>query len=73
VGWFCRRERPVPAEWGHEDRSPGGAGPGTGSLIAATDPYTWNGSEKRVRSVHQQTRIDFQFFGQPWLSHAIIQ
>ena len=27
----------------------------------------------RARSVHQQTRQDFQFFDQTWLSHAIVQ
>jgi hypothetical protein len=44
-----------------------------GSILAAEDPYASSGGAPRARSVHQQTRIDFQFFGSSWPAHAIIQ
>lgn len=44
-----------------------------GQLIRSSDPWMFNGKLQRLLSVHQQTRIDFQFFDQNWLTHAITQ
>ncbi len=44
-----------------------------GRLTKKEDPWAVEGKTVRLLSVHQRTRIDFEFFGQPWLSHAIIQ
>jgi Protein of unknown function (DUF4038) len=49
-----------------------------GKLIKAEDAWAVDvrpGRAKYVRalSVHQQTRQDFQFFDQSWVSHAIVQ
>lgn len=44
-----------------------------GKLIRNSDPWMFNGKQQRLLSVHQQTRIDFQFFDQNWLTHAITQ
>ncbi len=44
-----------------------------GAMIASQDPYMYEGQAQRPLSVHQQTRIDFQFFGSSWPAHAIIQ
>lgn len=44
-----------------------------GQLVRNTDPWMFNDKLQRLLSVHQQTRIDFQFFDQDWLTHAIIQ
>ena len=41
--------------------------------MASQDPYMYEGQAQRPLSVHQQTRIDFQFFGSSWPAHAIIQ
>jgi Protein of unknown function (DUF4038)/Domain of unknown function (DUF5060) len=46
-----------------------------GKLIQSEDAWATEAKSKSVRllSVHQQTRQDFQFFDQPWLTHAIVQ
>lgn len=44
-----------------------------GEHVYAHDPWASQNGQPRLLSVHQQTRIDFQFFGQNWLSHAIVQ
>ncbi|HVF27851.1 MAG TPA: DUF4038 domain-containing protein [Pyrinomonadaceae bacterium] len=44
-----------------------------GTLAKAEDPYAARGDYLRLLSIHQQTRHDFQFFDQTWLSHAIVQ
>ncbi len=49
-----------------------------GKLIKAEDAWAVDvrpgrGKYVRALSVHQQTRQDFQFFDQTWLSHAIVQ
>ena len=48
-----------------------------GRLVRAEDPYLERHAEGarylRPLSIHQQTRIDFQFFDASWPSHAIVQ
>ncbi len=44
-----------------------------GEHMSAHDPWAVENGQPRLLSVHQQTRIDFQFFGENWLSHAIVQ
>lgn len=44
-----------------------------GRLVSARDPYAQGAAGRRLLSVHQQTRIDFQFFDQAWVTHAIVQ
>ncbi len=44
-----------------------------GRLVRAEDPWSREANAPRALSVHQQTRIDFQFFDETWMSHAIIQ
>ncbi len=44
-----------------------------GRITKKEDPWATEGAAVRLLSVHQRTRIDFEFFGQDWLSHAIIQ
>lgn len=44
-----------------------------GKLAKSEDPYAAAGNHLRLLSIHQQTRHDFQFFDQTWLSHAIVQ
>jgi hypothetical protein len=49
-----------------------------GELIEAEDAWSTDvrpgrAAYVRARSVHQQTRHDFQFFDQSWVSHAIVQ
>ncbi|MCI0622351.1 MAG: DUF5060 domain-containing protein [Acidobacteria bacterium] len=44
-----------------------------GSMVRKEDPWIARGSFLRALSVHQNTRIDFQFFGSSWPTHAIIQ
>ncbi len=44
-----------------------------GTLLRNNDPWIANGSSLRPLSIHQNTRIDFQFFGESWPTHAIIQ
>jgi len=44
-----------------------------GPIVRGADPWAQEGPLRRGLSIHQQTRIDFQFFDQSWLSHAIVQ
>jgi Domain of unknown function (DUF5060)/Protein of unknown function (DUF4038)/Putative collagen-binding domain of a collagenase len=44
-----------------------------GRLVRRVDPWLRHGAFLRPLSTHQQTRIDFQFFGSGWPVHAIIQ
>lgn len=44
-----------------------------GRLVRAEDPWGRDANALRLLSVHQQTRIDFQFFDETWMSHAILQ
>ncbi len=44
-----------------------------GEMFKANDPWASNGNYRRLLSIHQQTRVDFQFFDQPWVTHAIVQ
>ncbi|MGI8783307.1 MAG: DUF5060 domain-containing protein [Acidobacteriota bacterium] len=44
-----------------------------GSIVRNEDPWIAERSFLRPLSVHQNTGIDFQFFGSSWPTHAIIQ
>ncbi len=44
-----------------------------GTIVRKEDPWMNNGDLLRLLSTHQQTRIDFQFFGSSWPTFAIIQ
>jgi hypothetical protein len=44
-----------------------------GTIVRKDDPWIAEGASLRPLSVHQQTRIDFQFFGSAWPTYAIIQ
>lgn len=44
-----------------------------GRLFRDEDPWSTENGQVRLLSIHQRTRIDFEFFDQPWLSHAIVQ
>jgi len=44
-----------------------------GSIVRNEDQWMAEGSFLRPLSLHQNTRIDFQFFGSSWPVHAIIQ
>ena len=62
----------VSNEWNYT-RQPQSEFDHLGGIISSQDPYMYNSSARRPVSVHQQTRIDFQFFGSSWLTHASIQ
>lgn len=44
-----------------------------GRLIRGEDPWSRLGSFLRALSIHQQTRPDWNFSGERWPSHAIVQ
>ncbi len=44
-----------------------------GRMVRNNDPWLANGSKLRPLSIHQNTRIDFQFFGAGWPTFAIVQ
>jgi len=44
-----------------------------GNLIYREDPFLKQGDYTRPLSIHQQTRVDFQFFDSDWVTHAIVQ
>lgn len=44
-----------------------------GVIASSEDPWALENGMVRMLSIHQQTRINFQFFDQKWMSHAIIQ
>ena len=44
-----------------------------GRLVRDEDPWMSNGEYLRPLSIHQQTRVDFQFFNYDWPVHAIVQ
>ena len=44
-----------------------------GALVRSNDPWIDSGASLRPLSIHQNTGIDFQFFGATWPTHAIIQ
>jgi len=44
-----------------------------GELAFEDDPWTKREANVRGLSIHQQSRYDWQFFGETWYSHAIIQ
>ncbi len=44
-----------------------------GRIVRSEDPWLENGAYLRPLSIHQQTRIDFQFFDYEWPVHAIVQ
>lgn len=44
-----------------------------GTIVRNEDSWISEGAFLRLLSIHQQTRIDFQFFGVSWPIHAIIQ
>lgn len=46
---------------------------GLGRIMADEDPWAEDEGLRRLLTIHQQTRIDFQFFGQAWLTHACFQ
>jgi len=46
---------------------------GWAGLIGSTDPYAWNGKNRRPVTIHQQTRSDFQFFGSISVTPATLQ
>lgn len=44
-----------------------------GEMIRNEDPYMSFKGQFRLLSIHQQTRVDFQFFNYDWPVHAIVQ
>ena len=63
-------------EWNYRQRRLGISKPYfnmMGETIRAEDPWMDKGGYLRPLSIHQQTRIDFQFFNYDWPVHAIIQ
>ena len=63
-------------EWNYRQRRLGLSKPYfnmMGKTIRREDPWMENGGYLRPLSIHQQTRIDFQFFKYDWPVHAIIQ
>jgi Domain of unknown function (DUF5060)/Protein of unknown function (DUF4038)/Putative collagen-binding domain of a collagenase len=44
-----------------------------GVIVNNEDPWRLDGGNRRPLSIHQQTRIDFNFFASSWPTHAIIQ
>ena len=45
-----------------------------GQLVWQEDPWVKSADgQYRALSIHHQTRIDFQYFDQPWPTHAIVQ
>lgn len=44
-----------------------------GAIVKAEDPWSAEGQALRMLSIHQQTRINWQFFDQSWPAHVIIQ
>ena len=63
-------------EWNYRQRRLGLSKPYfnmMGETIRQEDPWMENGEYLRPLSIHQQTRIDFQFFNYEWPVHAIIQ
>lgn len=44
-----------------------------GAIVRSEDPWMRRGGFLRPLSIHQRTRIDFQFFGSTWPVHAVIQ
>lgn len=44
-----------------------------GALARAEDPWGSERGSLRVLSIHQQTRPDWNFTGQTWMTHAILQ
>lgn len=63
-------------EWNYRQRRLGLSKPyfnAMGRIIRTEDPWMAEGENLRPLSIHQQTRIDFQFFNYDWPVHAIIQ
>jgi len=44
-----------------------------GRMVRNEDPYMEFNGQLRPLSIHQQTRVDFQFFNYEWPVHAIVQ
>jgi hypothetical protein len=44
-----------------------------GRLLRDEDPWSQDGGRPRALSIHQQTRPDWNFAGETWPSHAIVQ
>lgn len=44
-----------------------------GEMIRNEDPYMCFSGQFRLLSIHQQTRVDFQFYNYDWPVHAIVQ
>ncbi len=44
-----------------------------GDLVRSNDPWLTQGEQLRPLSIHQNTGIDFRYFGTSWPTHAIIQ
>lgn len=44
-----------------------------GTIVRREDPWMLSGGFLRPLSIHQRTRVDFQFFGSSWPVHAVIQ
>lgn len=44
-----------------------------GKHVSAIDPWARRDSYVRALSVHQHTRYDWQYFGEDWYSHVIVQ
>jgi uncharacterized protein DUF5060/uncharacterized protein DUF4038/collagenase-like protein with putative collagen-binding domain len=59
-------------EWNYTDH-PASYFDHLGAIVRGEDPWMSEGMNLRPLSVHQQTRIDFQFFGSSWPVHAIVQ
>ena len=59
-------------EWNYTPKEPDYWN-GLGEIAAAEDPWAEDESLRRLLTIHQQTRIDFQYFGQDWLTHACFQ
>ncbi|MDQ7843714.1 MAG: DUF5060 domain-containing protein [Armatimonadota bacterium] len=59
-------------EWEYTDR-PQEYWNAIGAIVRNEDPWMRRGGFLRPLSIHQRTRIDFQFFGSSWPVHAVIQ
>ena len=63
-------------EWNYIYRDYGRGKPfwnSIGEIVRTEDPYMKHNGQLRPLSIHQQTRVDFQFFNYDWPVHAIVQ
>lgn len=63
-------------EWNYIYRDYGRGKPfwnSVGEIVRHEDPYMEYNGQLRPLSIHQQTRVDFQFFDYDWPVHSIVQ